>query len=384
HWVVRSAYWIPLACFFAARGAMEGARRLIDDKKDRSGVWALLVGASLAAALALGVPAGLPSFWAGGLLLLAAGWRGIRPGLRGGLLLAALGCSLLPAVQSFYFTLPQSFYQAPPLRAAAVPGTRIFHAPDLLDATKTVSGSTAQQACGKPKELLMPNWPLLEGLEEAGVNNTLCLREFLRWYYAPQEAPAGSRKKFLDYLNAGLVLGWTAPPGAPRPIAGFPVPVWIDPTPLPKWFCASRARLEGGWPLDFETMAKPGYDFARDCFVADPERVGSYAPRPVEMDRPSPNGVELEVGGKGRALLVSSELAYPGWKARVAGEDRGLEVVNHSFRGLALGSGERRVALRYDPGSVRLGLFGLLLALGLWIFTAWGLLAPGKAAHGRA
>ncbi|HVM32046.1 MAG TPA: hypothetical protein VMU88_02865 [bacterium] len=376
-WVVRSAYWIPLVCFAGAWAAMEGAKRLLEGE-GKALFWSGLTVVLLLGALALGVPADLPSFWIAGALLLAAGWVPFAGAGRGVLLVLALLASLIPADKGFYLVFPQAFYGQTPLWAKAVPeGTRIYHWPDWMDRQEAVSGADAFEAYGQLRSSLMPNWPLADGLEEAGFNNTICSWEFLRWYYAPEEAPASGRAGILSYLNVSRLVGV-------EPGAGAGTRVWENRKWDPKWFPVREAHAAGSWDSDFQKMAGPHYDFARDCFVENPLRAGSYAPRDLTLERPSPNRLILRAAPGGRALLISSELAYPGWRAMVEGKGKSLEVVNHSFRGLVLESGENQAALSFEPVTVRLGLFGLLACLGIWFFLGLGLLAPGKAAHERA
>jgi len=75
----------------------------------------------------------------------------------------------------------------------------------------------------------------------------------------------------------------------------------------------------------------------------------------------------LKAEGRGRALLVSSETADPGWKAQVDGKPKTLQMVNYAFRGIVLNEGESRVVLNYEPLSFRLGLFLAFLVMGWWI-----------------
>lgn len=63
------------------------------------------------------------------------------------------------------------------------------------------------------------------------------------------------------------------------------------------------------------------------------------------------------------SLLVLSDVHYPGWKARVDGEEVKVERVNYLLRGVALEPGAHRVEFRYEPLSWRIGWIVSLLAL---------------------
>ncbi len=63
--------------------------------------------------------------------------------------------------------------------------------------------------------------------------------------------------------------------------------------------------------------------------------------------------VELEEGVSGYLVLTDS--FYPGWHARVDGEERPIELANFFFRAVRLHEGDRKVVFRYRPGSYRVG-----------------------------
>jgi hypothetical protein len=384
-WVARSGYWIPLVCFFAALLVLRAAQGLLEDKRKRGDrwMWVFLSSAVLLLALVLGVPFQLYSFWIGGVFLLLAGLGFVSTPWRGFSLALAFVFSMGPPAQGIHFTLPQAFYdEKPPLIEALSRPGRLFHTPDFLDEYKSVSGQSIGDVYQKFKQALLPNWPLEYGLEETGFNNTIFLMEFLRWYYAPLEAPAGTGPKFINYLNTSYIIGRGNFIDAKKLSVPTSVPVWANLHPLPKWFSVSRALPEKDWASDFKTMADPKFDFSRICFTRDPMAAGNYGPREVyEIDR-SANHVGLQAGPGGNGLLVSSELAYPGWEASVNGENRSLEVVNYSFRGVRLKPGDGRVALDYRPVTFRLGAFWSLLAVGIWAALFMNLILSGRE-HGR-
>jgi hypothetical protein len=87
----------------------------------------------------------------------------------------------------------------------------------------------------------------------------------------------------------------------------------------------------------------------------------------ADVIRWSPNRIEVEAEGAG--LLVLSEVAYPGWVARVDGEHRPVEPVYGLLRGVQLPKGEHTVVFEYRPWPVYAGaaitLLGLAFLLGI-------------------
>src|SRR6185295_2518349 len=75
----------------------------------------------------------------------------------------------------------------------------------------------------------------------------------------------------------------------------------------------------------------------------------------VEIARDDPRVVAIDVTTHARALLVLSDLHYPGWEASVDGRPATVHLANGIFRGVVLDAGTHRVAFRYAPRSFRIG-----------------------------
>ncbi len=91
--------------------------------------------------------------------------------------------------------------------------------------------------------------------------------------------------------------------------------------------------------------------------------------------RVAPQGrEEVDVHANGRALLVLSELFYPGWKATVNGRQARIWKVDGGLRGIVVPDGYSRVSLHYLPMSFFAGftltsiafLGGGILGFRLW------------------
>jgi hypothetical protein len=65
--------------------------------------------------------------------------------------------------------------------------------------------------------------------------------------------------------------------------------------------------------------------------------------------------VRLETDSSGPSLLVLSEIALPGWRARVDGHDVEWRRVNYMLRAVTLGGGRHTVEFRYRPSSIAAG-----------------------------
>jgi hypothetical protein len=88
----------------------------------------------------------------------------------------------------------------------------------------------------------------------------------------------------------------------------------------------------------------------------------------AEVREWSPNRILVHADGPG--LLVLSEVAYPGWKARVNGTLTPIETVEGILRGVQVAEGPHQVVFEFRPCSLYFG--AALSALGLAaLFAIW-------------
>jgi hypothetical protein len=233
---------------------------------------------------------------------------------------------------------------------------------------KETSGSNILEAYDRLKGVLAPNWPLIFGKEECFFNNSFVLKEYLYWWFSSVRFSPPTTKKVLDYLNVRYVLGHHTLPGFQILSAGdHPTPLSENKGTLPKWNCVREGVLQSDFVTDLRKAGDKDFSFDRQCFVGDPRWVGSYCGRKVmELSR-DPNHVFLSTPGKGRALLVSSEMAYPGWWLRAEKGERPMGTVNDGFRGAVLDDGEDQAEIIYRPATFRLGCFLSLLVCAVWL-----------------
>jgi hypothetical protein len=315
-------------------------------------------------------PVLMPIPW---VLSLAAGFALLylkEPKVRWALLGLSVFLSLFWPAQSLNILLDRSYYEATPSTLQGLNESgRLFFTPPLLARSIHLQGSDMKDAYEGAKTYAYPNWPLAYGREEAPIYNTLQLRHSSDWAFGAFRISPWLSRDVLDYLGIRYLFGKVDLPGLENVGSGADVVVHRIPKPSPKWFAALRAVQAGpSVEEDLRKADKSTFDLSRNCFVEDGTKAGIYSPRTVKVSVLGPNRLELETKGKGKALIVSSETAYPGWVAQVGGHDRSLELVNHAFRGILLGDAETSVKMSFRPVTFQIGLFLTLLVLGLWSF----------------
>jgi uncharacterized membrane protein YfhO len=75
----------------------------------------------------------------------------------------------------------------------------------------------------------------------------------------------------------------------------------------------------------------------------------------VDITGYRPDAIDLSVKSQDRALLILSELFYPGWEATVNGRKTAIVEVDRALRGVPVPGGESRVVVSYRPRSVLAG-----------------------------
>ena len=90
---------------------------------------------------------------------------------------------------------------------------------------------------------------------------------------------------------------------------------------------------------------------------------------PVRIRSHTPNRLVMVASGPG--MLVTSEIAYPGWEVEIDGSPASLETYEGLLRAVRLSAGEHEVEFTFRPESLRVGslitLLGLVVLASLWI-----------------
>jgi hypothetical protein len=379
HWVARSGYVLPMVTFFMAFLTTQSISFLENWEPKGALVWGTICLLVYGFALAAGVPIHLLSFWLSALMIFLAGVKtNLLMNARPALWVGAFLFSIAPVLQSLNFTLSRDYFDVKPSVLAGVKDReRVYYTPDAIQHFEIVSGKGVGDIYEQLKQGISPNWPLGCGLGECYQNNPFFLLNGFRWNFSILRAAAPEASKILNYLGAGIIVGHADERGLKR-FAELEngILFYQNPNVFPHWISVNQAFEEKDWNNDFNLMASPNFRFERFCFIANQGQVGVYSKRTISEISRRPNQVQLDASGNGKALLVSNESYYPGWKVFVDGQERTLEEVNHGFRGIVLQNGETHVALDYRPDSFRLGLYFSLLSCMGWI----GLLGFGIGA----
>jgi hypothetical protein len=139
---------------------------------------------------------------------------------------------------------------------------------------------------------------------------------------------------------------------------------------LPRAFVASQAIVLGDTEAQ-AALARPDFDPATTVILDQPAaNAAGSASHPATIATYTPERVSLTAEGPGYLLLTDAY--YPGWTATVDGSPAAILRADLMFRAVALPAGTHTVEFRYEPLSVRIGLWisGItILVLGIGLIV---------------
>ena len=164
-------------------------------------------------------------------------------------------------------------------------------------------------------------------------------------------------------------------PGALRPALELPgTHVYENPGVLPRFFLVSGVRRAANMEDALAILRAPDFDPRSEAIVeSDVTLAHSASAGSVRVIQYGPRAFELETSAPSPALLVTSETAYPGWRAFIDGQPREPVLTNVAFRGLPIPAGKHIVRMRYDPSLLWVSAWiSLAAAIGLVMAARFG------------
>lgn len=213
------------------------------------------------------------------------------------------------------------------------------------------------------EDVLPANYGVAYGLEEVGGASPLRLAHY---QMAADRLPAD---RLWALLNVRYALSRRDTLDVPaEPVA---TGVGLDGQPAylhrlaqsqPRAWLATEVLVEPDEDQLWRRLADPGLDLARQVLLpALPDGWSGPAAQPeagasIAWQERLPERLVLDVASPQPAVLVLSELNYPGWRVTVDGAAAPLLEANGLLRAVALEAGDHRVEMSYRPLGVYLGL----------------------------
>jgi len=145
--------------------------------------------------------------------------------------------------------------------------------------------------------------------------------------------------------------------------------------PFPRaWFVSAVEVISE----DDQAIARLGsddFDLRKLAVIADPlvEELSNADASTVRIAELTPTYFKADVDAVGSHLLVSSQIFYPGWQAKVDGHPTELKRVNTVLQGVLVSAGPHTVEVSFQPagfwwGSI-ISLIGISIVIALIIFA---------------
>ena len=135
--------------------------------------------------------------------------------------------------------------------------------------------------------------------------------------------------------------------------------VFENPGALPRAYVVFDWLAAPDGAAAFDALLARSVDVRRAAVIegveALPRRAGATDLMPARIVEQDPRRVVVEVETSTRGHLVLTDTFYPGWVARVNGDEQPIRAANYLFRAVALEPGANRVEFRYEPRSFRIG-----------------------------
>jgi hypothetical protein len=319
-----------------AVGVGMGAPQLLSHVPDGTPYQRALDNLRLVAVLALGVAA------------LAWSWRRWRSrwALSGILLLLVAEMVALGALAE---TDP-----SPPLAASA---SASDHAAALAF-LQADSGWFRVDAQGQARHLWSPEALQVQGFETLqGSGNPLSLWPFEQFYWTqPNKAAPGYRllgAKYIVMPKGGLPAAegiWPVFTADPL------IDVHLNTRALPRAWLVYRTQPVASYEEAWRRIQNPDFRPEEIAVVENGPLLDGQGSGRIEVLSYGPNDVRLAVHTDAPALLVLSDVYYPGWGGYVDGADAPIYRTDATFRGVMVPAGSHQVRMRFWPRSLRIGL----------------------------
>jgi hypothetical protein len=220
---------------------------------------------------------------------------------------------------------------------------------------------------------LLPNAGMLFGFEYFQDIDALGRRTYTNFLHFINALPPERRGKLLGAVNVNYVVAFH-----PLEVKGlkfvreFPEHysrLYEVTDTVPRTYVAARAIHERDPQSVLRRLSTDEFDLLREVIVDIPIPLppkgvfqGNAA---IKLYRN--NRVQIDAQLSEPGILVLTDAFYPGWKARVDGQERKILRANYLFRAVELPAGNHKVEFIYDPESFKIGLAISLFTIGLLV-----------------
>jgi uncharacterized membrane protein YfhO len=144
---------------------------------------------------------------------------------------------------------------------------------------------------------------------------------------------------------------------------------------LPRAFAVPLRGVEvvGKFPENRDRIKSSEFDPEKHVVLPEMPTVKTSAlqlsarsePQRVDIESSDLNGYRFRVALNEPSIVVVSQMYYPGWKARVDGQEVEVVEADYALSGFPVSAGTHEVEFRFEPASFRTGAWITLLSIGM-------------------
>lgn len=226
-----------------------------------------------------------------------------------------------------------------------------------------------------------PNALQVAGLDTPlGSGNPMNLRAFSTFYWMiPNRTAPAYRMLGVKYI----VVPKGQPPGGegiwPVFVEDPQLDLHLHTGALPRAWLVYRTEVVETQAEALPRILDPAFTPEKIAMIERGPFLNGHGKGHIELLRFEPNRLELRVETDAPALLVLSEVFYPGWWARLDGQAVPIYRVNFAFRGVFIPPGSHHLEMVFRPTSLVLGVALAAAALSVVLFIPSLLASPGRA-----
>ena len=141
--------------------------------------------------------------------------------------------------------------------------------------------------------------------------------------------------------------------------------VYENPDAFPRAWFVHRVEVDASPERPLSRLNDKSLDLGSTALVdrAIDGPLGEPGDDKLEFVKYEPDRVELKTDAATPALLVLSEVFYPGWNATIDGVPTTIYQVDGILRGVRVDSGSHEIVMRYQPRSILLGAAASLVTI---------------------
>ncbi len=232
------------------------------------------------------------------------------------------------------------------------------------------------------RDVAVPNTPTLYGIADARMVSAMSVRRVRAYFNLIQVSTTNYfdvNRPGSPLLDAAAVTSWVAPksrwksaapsltPSFRLAFTGPTAAVYQNDGVIPRARIVHEATFVNGETAAITalaTLARDGRDalLTRVILEARPDAVPLPSGPPSSDEQVTivssddPDEMVLRASLQRDGLVVLADTFYPGWNARVDGQEQPIWPANLAFRAVAVPAGEHTIVFRYQPNSLRVGI----------------------------